>query len=64
MKQDAYVELSEGADKFKLSEAEIQLLKYQMEEQDFARLLQTVAKLPPEMWQKATHELAALTNKA
>ncbi|WP_208976312.1 hypothetical protein [Polycladidibacter stylochi] len=40
------------------SEAELQLLKYQLEEKEFAQLLRVVTQLPPEIWGEATQKLS------
>lgn len=44
----------------KFSEAELQMLRYQLEEAEFAQLIRLVTGFPPEKWKKAVQALAAL----
>ncbi|MDD7911091.1 MULTISPECIES: hypothetical protein [Pseudovibrio] len=43
------------------SEAELMLLKYQLEENDFAELIRLATKLPSEKWAEARTQLSALS---
>ena len=44
----------------KFSEAELQMLNYQLEEVEFAQLIRMVASLPSEKWEKALEALKDL----
>ncbi|SDQ85050.1 hypothetical protein [Pseudovibrio sp. Tun.PSC04-5.I4] len=44
----------------KFSEAELQMLRYQLEEAEFAQLIRLVTSLPPEKWESAVQRLIAL----
>jgi hypothetical protein len=44
----------------KFSEAELQMLRYQLEEAEFAKLIRLVSSLPSEKWDQAIKALSAL----
>ncbi len=44
----------------RFSEAELQMLRYQLEEAEFAQLIRLASSLPSEKWQEAVKALAAL----
>ncbi len=44
----------------KFSGAELQMLRYQLEEAEFAQLIRLASSLPPEKWEKAIESLSTL----
>ncbi|EEA94168.1 hypothetical protein [Pseudovibrio sp. JE062] len=44
----------------KFTEAELQMLRYQLEEAEFAQLIRLVSSLPSEKWEKAVEVLSSL----